>query len=106
MEQGGRGLAAGEGFGAGEVRGGVEQAEDGVHGDPGLVLREGRVAGADDLDPDLDVLLLEPADPLAVGVAQAVQLTVVEGDQGAVVQGEVDVALDEGVQKGLGGTAR
>ncbi len=105
MQQAGGRRAAGEGVGAGQVRSGVQQAEDGVHGDAGPVLGQRRVQGADDADPDLDVLALEPPHPLAVRVAQPVQLAVVEGDQGAVVEGEVDVALDERVQKGLRGAA-
>ncbi|ESU47984.1 hypothetical protein P376_4032 [Streptomyces sp. HCCB10043] len=103
MQQGGGRRAAGQGVGAGQVRGGVQQAEDGVHGDTGPVLGQRRVEGADDADPDLDVLALEAAHPLAVRVAQPVQLPVVEGDEGAVVEGEVDVALDERVQEGLRG---
>lgn len=76
-----------------------------MDGDPGLALREGRVEGAYGLDPDLHVLPLELAHALAVAVPQAVQLAVVEGDQGPVVQGEVDVALDEGVQERVRGAA-
>ncbi len=85
--------------------GGVQQAEDGVDGRAGLVLGEGGVEVADDGHPHLDVLALESAHPLAVGVPQAVQLPVVQGDQGTVVEGEVDVALDERVQERLGGPA-
>ncbi len=88
----------GEGAGAAEVGGGVEQAEDGVDGRAGGRLGQARVDLADHLHPQLDVLPLELPHQLAVAVAQAVQLAVVQGDQRAVVQREVDVALDQGVE--------
>lgn len=74
-----------------------------MDGGAGLALGQEGVAGADHFDPQLHVLPLEPAHSLAVGVPEAVQLTVVQGDQGAVVEGEVDVALDERVQQRLRG---
>lgn len=85
-----------------QVRCGVQQAEDRVHGGPGRGLRQGRVRLAHDLHPQLDVLPLELSYELAVAVAEAVQLAVVQGDQRAVVEREVDVPLDERVEDRLG----
>lgn len=65
-------------------------------------LGEVRVEAAYDAHPQLDVLPLELAHQLAVGVPEAVQLTVVQGDERAVVEREVDVPLDQRVEDRLG----
>ncbi|CAM5562593.1 hypothetical protein STENM327S_00965 [Streptomyces tendae] len=65
-------------------------------------LGDRRVSLPEHPDPQLDVLPLQLAHHLAVGVPEAVQLAVVQGDQRAVVEREVDVPLDERVEDRLG----
>ncbi len=67
-------------------------------------LGEVRVEAAHHTHPQLDVLPLELAHQLAVGVPEAVQLTVVQGDERAVVEREVDVPLDQRVEDRPGAT--
>lgn len=67
-----------------------------MHGHPHLRLADLGVQFPYDLHPQLDVLPLELAHELAVGLAQPVELAVVQGDQRPVVEGEVDVPLDQG----------
>lgn len=80
----------------------VQQTEDGVHRAARDRLREIPVDLADDTDPQLHVLPLELPYELAVAVPEPVQLTVVQGDQRAVVQREVDMAVDQRGEHGPG----
>lgn len=61
---------------------------------------------ADDTDPQLHVLPLELPYEFAVAVPQPVQFAVVQGDQRAVVQREVDVAVDQRGEHGRRVTGR
>ncbi|SCE46123.1 hypothetical protein GA0115252_150934 [Streptomyces sp. DfronAA-171] len=80
------------------VRGRVEKAEDRVDRRAGRRLVRRGADLAEGVHPEFDVLALEAAHPAAVLVAEAVELPVVEDDQGAVVEGEVDVAGEERVE--------
>jgi hypothetical protein len=73
-----------------------------VDGGAGGGLGDRRVDLPEHPDPQLDVLPLQLAHHLAVGVPEAVQLAVVQGDERAVVEREVDVPLDQRVEDRLG----
>jgi hypothetical protein len=72
-----------------------------VRGRPG-----GRLVGFgddrdDDVDPGLDVAALQPPHVLLVGPGQARERPLLDGDQGRLGEGELDMPADQGAQRGV-----
>ena len=77
------------------VRRGVDQAEGDVRHRARLVGAQAPVRAAQLGGPEVDVRPLERAHLLAVGVGQGLPVAVLHDDQRLVVQGEVDLPVDE-----------
>ena len=81
------------------VRRGVEQAEEDVGAGARGLRAEGGVVAADLCGPLVDVGALQGADPLAGLVGQAAPVAVLDDDQCPVLEGELDVPLDERLER-------
>jgi hypothetical protein len=86
------------------VRCRVEQAEQDVGAGARGLRAEGGVAAADLRGPLVDVGALQGAHPLAGLVGQVAPVAVLDHDQRPVLEGELDVPLDERLE-GLAGAA-
>src|SRR5690606_24233007 len=82
------------------VRGGVQQAEDRVRAHPGLLLRQLGQQTAQHGHPHLDVLALGAAN-LPSGLRwQVVQVAVLDADEFGFAEGEVQMEVHQGGQRG------
>ena len=82
------------------MRGGVDQPERRVRHRPRAVEPQPVVHLAQPVGPQVDVLALERADLLAGVVGQRLPVAVLDDDQRAVAQREVDVPVDQRRQRG------